>query len=111
MLRKRHQGIEEKPEMQRGEKKSSYVVQDVRVKAYVSYEETYEEAVPRPIMKKLPARILKEDSDGFVILPGVFAISAAMIAKLDEKRHEASREQVQGPYSSMILPRKAENGY
>jgi hypothetical protein len=62
-------------------------------------------------MKKLPARILKEDSDGSVISSGVFAISAAMIAKLDEKRNEAIREHTQGPYSSTTLPRNAENGY
>jgi hypothetical protein len=87
------------------------VVQDVRFKADVDYEETYEAAVPRPIMKKPPARILKEDSDGSVILSGVLAISAATIAKLDENRNEAIREHAQGPYSSTTLPTNAENGY
>lgn len=83
----------------------------MRFRADVDDEETYEAAVPRPIMKKLPARILKEDSDGSVILSGVLAISAAKIAKLDENRNEAIREHAQGPYSSMILPTNAENGY
>ena len=77
----------------------------------VDYEETYEVADPRPKKKKLPARILKEDSDGSVILSGVLATSAAKIAKLDENRNEAIREHAQGPYSSTILPTNAESGY
>ena len=111
MPQKQHRGIEGKSEKQRREKKSSFVVQDVRLKADVDYEETYEASVPRPIRKKLPARILKEDSDGPVISSGALAISAARIAKLDEKRNEAIREHAQGPYSSTILPMNAENGY
>jgi hypothetical protein len=73
------------------------VIQDVRLKADIDSEETYEVADPRPIIKKLPARILKEVSDGSVISSGVLAISAAMIAKLDENRNEAIREHAQGP--------------
>ncbi len=79
--------------------------------AVIDHVETYEAAVPKPIMKKLPARILKEDSDGSTISPGVLLISAAKIAKLEEKITEAIREHAQGPYSSMILPTNAENGY
>jgi hypothetical protein len=52
----------------------------VRFKSDVDDDETHEVADPRLIMKKLTARILKEDSDGSMISSGVLAISVAKIA-------------------------------
>lgn len=72
---------------------------------------TYEETVASPVRKKQAARILKDDLDGAAMSSGVFAISAAKTPKPVEKRTDASKEHAQGPYSSIVLPTRAANGY